>query len=55
MSMVKIMELVRQKRLTILEEINQYNLHSAWFDVDYMVAFASQFLVPPHLLSPCMP
>ncbi len=33
--MVKIMELVRQNRYNILKEINQYNVHSAWFDVDY--------------------
>ena len=35
MSMVKIMELVRQNRHDILKEINQYNVHSAWFDVDF--------------------
>ena len=35
MSMVKIMELVRLNRQDILNGINQYNVHSAWFDVDY--------------------
>ena len=35
MSMIKIMELVRRNRRDILNNINQYNVHSAWFDVDY--------------------
>jgi hypothetical protein len=35
MSMVKIMDLVRQNQHDTLNHINQYNVHSAWFDVDY--------------------
>jgi hypothetical protein len=35
MSMVKIMDLVRRNQHNILKNINQYNVHSAWFDVDY--------------------
>jgi hypothetical protein len=35
MSMVKIIDLVRRKQHAILDNINQYNVHSAWFDVDY--------------------
>jgi hypothetical protein len=35
MSMVKIIDLVRQNQHDILNNINQYNVHSAWFDVDY--------------------
>jgi hypothetical protein len=35
MSMVKIMDLVSQNQHDILKNINQYNVHSAWFDVDY--------------------
>jgi hypothetical protein len=35
MSMLKEMELVRQNCLDILKEINQNNVHSAWFDVDH--------------------
>jgi hypothetical protein len=35
MSMVKIIDLVRQNQHGILKNINQYNVHSAWFDVDY--------------------
>jgi hypothetical protein len=35
MSMVKIIDLVRRNQHAILDNINQYNVHSAWFDVDY--------------------
>jgi hypothetical protein len=35
MSMVKIMDLVRRNQHNILNNTNQYNVHSAWFDVDY--------------------
>ena len=35
MSMVKIIDLVRRNQHDILNNINQYNVHSAWFDVDY--------------------
>jgi hypothetical protein len=35
MSMVKIIDLVRRNLHAILDNINQYNVHSAWFDVDY--------------------
>jgi hypothetical protein len=35
MSMVKIIDLVRRNQQDILKSINQYNVHSAWFDVDY--------------------
>ncbi len=35
MSMIKVIELVRRNRCDILKNINQYNVHSAWFDVDY--------------------
>jgi hypothetical protein len=35
MSMVKIMDLVSRNQHDILKNINQYNVHSAWFDVDY--------------------
>jgi hypothetical protein len=36
MSMVKIMEMVHQNGHNILKEIiDQYNVHSAWFDVNY--------------------
>jgi hypothetical protein len=35
MSMVKIIDLVRRNQHAILDSINQYNVHSAWFDVDY--------------------
>jgi hypothetical protein len=33
--MIKIMELVHHNGHNILKEINQYNAHSAWFDLDY--------------------
>jgi hypothetical protein len=35
MSMVKIIALVRRNQHDISNSINQYNVHSAWFDVDY--------------------
>jgi hypothetical protein len=35
MSMVKIIDLVRRNQHNILNSINEYNVHSAWFDVDY--------------------
>jgi hypothetical protein len=35
MSMVKIIDLVRRNQHDILNNINQYNVHSAWFEVDY--------------------
>jgi hypothetical protein len=35
MSMVKIIDLVRRNQHAILDNINQYNVHSARFDVDY--------------------
>jgi hypothetical protein len=35
MSMVKIIDLVRRNQHAILDTINQYNVHSAWVDVDY--------------------
>jgi hypothetical protein len=35
MSMVKIMDIVSRNQHNILKSINQYNVHSAWFDVDY--------------------
>jgi hypothetical protein len=35
MSMVKIMDLVRQNQRNILKNINQYYVHSAWFEIDY--------------------
>jgi hypothetical protein len=35
MSMVKIIDLVHRNQQDILKSINQYNVHSAWFDVDY--------------------
>jgi hypothetical protein len=35
MSMVKIIDLVRRNQHAILDNINQYNVHSAWFDIDY--------------------
>jgi hypothetical protein len=34
-SMVKIIDLVRRNQQAILDNMNQYNVHSAWFDVDY--------------------
>jgi hypothetical protein len=37
MSMVKIIDLVRRNHHTILNNINQYNVHSAWYVVDYGV------------------
>jgi hypothetical protein len=34
-SMVKIIDLVHRNQHAILNNTNQYNVHSAWFDVDY--------------------
>jgi hypothetical protein len=35
MSMVKIMQLVREDQQETLDQFNQYNVHNAWFDVSY--------------------
>ena len=35
MSMEKIKKLVATNNVEMLHKINQYNVHSAWFDVDY--------------------
>ena len=35
MSMIKIQALVASNNVAALKAINQYNVHSAWFDVDY--------------------
>jgi hypothetical protein len=35
MNMLKIMELVERNNVPALKAINQYNVHSAWFDVGY--------------------
>jgi hypothetical protein len=34
-SMVKVMQLVADNNVEALHSINQYNVHSAWFDVGY--------------------
>jgi hypothetical protein len=33
--MIKIRELVDSNNVAALQAINQYNVHSAWFDVGY--------------------
>jgi hypothetical protein len=35
MSMNKIIQLVKDNKVAALHSINQYNVHSAWFDVGY--------------------
>jgi hypothetical protein len=34
-SMVRMMQLVKDNRQDILDDFNQYNVHNAWFDVSY--------------------
>jgi hypothetical protein len=53
-SMVKIIDLVRQNQHNILNSINQYNVHRAWFEVDYGgCRFGILALLHPSSL--CMP
>jgi hypothetical protein len=59
MSMVKIIDLVRRNQQDILNNINQYNVHSAWFDVHYGRFYFGIFstatpVQPLHALENCL-
>jgi hypothetical protein len=45
-SMVRMMQLVKDNRQDILDDFNQYNVHNAWFDVSYGGCCFGIFSVP---------